>query len=270
MGLFFNYDKAGPGVDKNAPKKKGIFLYTELFFRKFLPLIKANMLYFVISLPVMAVYNFIIITVLSAALPQAMKENAWQLSLIFTSIITILWGTGPATSGYTYILRNFAREEHAWIASDFFEKFRETFKLGITVLICDILVLVLEIYAISVYLGLIRRGFAFAQVALLASVILFAVYTFMHYYIYELSVTFENGIKKTFKNALIMGFATLPANLFITIFIVVITFFVFGMLTPFAIILLMLFLWISFMRFPIDFYVARMVKRRFIDNREDK
>ena len=31
MGLFsFNYAKPGPGVDRDAPKKKGIFLYFEL------------------------------------------------------------------------------------------------------------------------------------------------------------------------------------------------------------------------------------------------
>ena len=38
MGLFFNYDKPGPGVDKNAPKHWGIFLY------------------FVVSMPVLALY----------------------------------------------------------------------------------------------------------------------------------------------------------------------------------------------------------------------
>ena len=269
MGLFFNFDKAGPGVDKDAPKKKGIFLYTELFFRKLLPLVKVNMLYFLTSLPVMAVYNIIIINVLASVLPQEIKGNAWQLSLILTAVITILWGTGPVTSGYIYILRNFAREEHAWIASDFFEKSRETFKLGITVLLCDILVLILEIYAVNVYVGLIRQGYTFVQFALLASVILFAIYTFMHYYIYELSVTFENGIRKTFKNAFVMGLAMLPANLFLTIFVIVVTFFAFAVLPPSLIIALMLFIWICAMRFPIDFYVARLIKRRFINNRED-
>lgn len=35
MGLFFNYDKPGPGMDKNAPKHWGIFLYFELLWRNF-------------------------------------------------------------------------------------------------------------------------------------------------------------------------------------------------------------------------------------------
>ena len=33
---FFNYDKEGPGIDKNAPKKKGIFLFFELLGNKLL------------------------------------------------------------------------------------------------------------------------------------------------------------------------------------------------------------------------------------------
>lgn len=59
MGLFgFNYSKPGPGVDKDAPKKKGIFLFFELFFRKFWKLIHANMLYFICSIPMLLIVYF--------------------------------------------------------------------------------------------------------------------------------------------------------------------------------------------------------------------
>lgn len=267
MGLFFNYDKPGPGVDKNAPKKKGVFLYMELFFRKFWLLIKANMLYFIVSLPVMALYNFIIINVLAAFLPSYELDVTWHISLIFTAIITILWGTGPVSGGFTYILRNSAREEHVWIWSDFFEKSKETFKLGLVVLFADICVLVLGINAASVYISLMKSGYGFAKYALTAMIVIFTFYTFMHYYIYEFGVTFENKIGKTFKNALITGIATLPANLFLSVFVIVLTVLLFERLTSFSIILILLTVWLSFMRFPIDFYTARMIKRRFIDNK---
>ena len=268
MGLFFNYDKPGPGVSKDAPKKKGLFLYTELFFRKFWLLIKANMLYFAVSLPVMAVYNFIIINTLAAVLPADSQDMQWQISLIFTAIITILWGTGPVSGGYTYILRNSAREEHVWVLSDFFEKSKETFKLGIIVLIMDIAALILGIYAVNVYTSMMKSGYAFAKYALIALAIAYVFYTFMHYYVYEFGVTFENKARNTLKNALIVGVATLPANMLLTIFVIIATVFVFERLTAFSIILALLLIWISLMRFPIDFYVARMIKRRFIDNNE--
>ena len=266
MGLFFNFDKPGPGVDKDAPKKKGIFLFFELFFRKFWLLIKVNMLYFFVSLPVIALYNFIIINAAATFLPQENPMIWWHLSLIGTVILTVLWGTGPVTGGYVYILRNYTREEHVWIISDFFEKSKETFKLGMVVLILDTLMMIFGMTALRVYIALIRQGVGFAKYALIAMFLLFMFYTFMHYYVYELGVTFENKVFKTLKNALIIGIATLPACLILTVIILFITFSAFENLSAFSIIVLTLFLWISFMRFPIDFYAARMIKRRFIDS----
>ena len=270
MGLFFNFDKPGPGVDKDAPKKKGIFLYFELFFRKFWLLIKVNMLYFLVSLPVMAIYNFILINEFASIMPNAGASAWWQLSLIGTAILTILWGTGPVTGGFVYILRNFAREEHAWLLSDFFEKSKETLKLGITVLLTDIILLFLSMTSVNVYIGLIKQGVGIAKYALVALAVILALYTFMHYYVYELGVTFDNKVSKTVKNALIIGAATLPTSLVLSLFVSVLTFLAFSGLSAFAIILLMFLLWISFMRFPIDFYAARMIKRKFIDSASEE
>ena len=59
MGLFFNYDKPGKGIEKDAPKKKGPFLYLELLWRKLGKLILSNILYFVLSLPVILLYHFL-------------------------------------------------------------------------------------------------------------------------------------------------------------------------------------------------------------------
>lgn len=271
MGLFFNFDKPGPGVDKDAPRKKGIFLYFELFFRKFWLLIKVNMLYFLVSLPVMAIYNFIFINTLSNVLPDAMTA-AWHYSVVFTVIITILWGSGPVTGGFVYLLRNSAREEHIWIFSDFFEKSKETFKIGIIMLVLDILVLLFGINALNVYIMLARQDMAIAKYAIIAMFVILMFYTFMHYYVYELGVTFENKTAKTFKNALIIGVATLPANLLLTAFVLFITLYLFTNLglSWIAVILISFICWISFMRFPIDFYAARMIKRKFIPEQTEE
>ena len=265
MGLFFNYDKPGPGVDKDAPKKKGIFLYLELFFRKFWLLIRANMLYFLVSIPVIALYNIIITNILGAFFPELDQSALLHISVIITVFVTVYWGTGPVTGGYVYLLRNFAREEHVFLASDFFEKSKECFKIGIVTLIIDIAVLILGSNAISIYYAMSKQGMEFAKYAIAVMIVMFTFYTFAHYYIYEFAVTFENKVFATIKNALITAIATLPANLFLTLFGVALTFFAFYPLTVFAIILLLFIIWISLLRFPVDFYAARMIKRRFID-----
>ena len=53
MGLFgSNYERAGSGIAKNAPKKKGFFRFFEIFGRKFWKLFELNLLYFLSFLPV--------------------------------------------------------------------------------------------------------------------------------------------------------------------------------------------------------------------------
>ena len=126
MGLFFNYDRPGPGVDKNAPKKKGVALFFELLGRNLSKLILANMLYFAVSIPVIILFYFISLMILGNVMPEAIGTAGFaQMSVLMTLLVTIFWGTGPVSCGYTYILRNTAREEHTFLASDFFEKSKE-------------------------------------------------------------------------------------------------------------------------------------------------
>lgn len=267
MGLFFNYDKPGKGIDKDAPKKKGIFLYFELFFRKFGLLLKSNIIYFLVSLPVIVIYNFIITGAINSSLSGTIEDGSslLQLSFILTTIVTILWGTGPVSCGYAYLMRSFSREEHVWIWSDFFEKIKENIKLGIVTLVLDIIMLFSGITAISVYSSMIKSGMLIGRIALTVFIIAITVYTFMHFYIYQFAVTFENKLINTYKNSLIMAFASLPANVFLTAFVVLITYLAFSSFHPFVLIVFNLFFWISFMRFPIDFYSARVIKRKLID-----
>ena len=82
MGLFFNYNKPGPGVDKNAPKKKGAALFFELFLRYFGKLLLSNMLYFVVSLPVLAIYAMIVTSFLVNIMPEAVGTVGFMQTII--------------------------------------------------------------------------------------------------------------------------------------------------------------------------------------------
>ena len=70
MGIFnSNYSKPGPGVDKNAPPKKGLNLFYEIFFRKFWDIIKLNLLYALTLLP-----TFAILVILSGTITNSFSE----------------------------------------------------------------------------------------------------------------------------------------------------------------------------------------------------
>ena len=271
MGLFFNYDKPGKGVDKNAPKKKGFFLYFELLWRKLGKLFQANMLYFLVSLPVILLYHFFFFVTIGGNLSESVGGTiTHQLILMATVILTVLWGTGPVSAGYTFILRNFAREEHVWLTSDFFEKSKENFKYCLVFFLVDLVVLVLGLNAIVFYYNMAKGGNALFLYLMFISILCMLIYTSIHFYLYQFAVTFENKLGEIYKNALIMAIATMPMNLILTVFVGVCTYFVFSMLTPIAIVLLTFLCFISFMRFPIDFCSARVIKRRLIGDEQEE
>ena len=45
MRRWYEPKKDTPGIEKNAPKKKGIALFLETLWREFFPLIKLNLLF---------------------------------------------------------------------------------------------------------------------------------------------------------------------------------------------------------------------------------
>ena len=100
MGLFGNhYERAGSGIAKNAPKKKGIFRFFEIFGRKFWKLFELNLLYFLSFLPVIG----------AVALFFAVDS---QLGTILAAACLVLFAViiGPATAAHTKILKNFIME----------------------------------------------------------------------------------------------------------------------------------------------------------------
>lgn len=98
MAGFFglgNFEKEGPGVSKDAPKKKTFFLFFELFFRNFWKFLVINLFYTLISLPVVTV--------------------------------------GLANAGLTNIARNIARDKHSFGISDFKETIKKNWKQALPV-----------------------------------------------------------------------------------------------------------------------------------------
>lgn len=53
--LFPNYSKEGAGIDKNAPKKKGLPLFIETFCREFTTLLKLNFVFIICCIPIVTI-----------------------------------------------------------------------------------------------------------------------------------------------------------------------------------------------------------------------
>lgn len=277
MGLF-NYSKPGPGIDKNAPKKKGVFFFFEIFLRKFQKLCQTTMLFFICSLPMMAIHFFLLtpgivgfVTSLSSYDPLFTSEIVAQYSttLPIFIILTLLvfCGSGPASASAAYIHRCFAREEHAWIWSDFFTKFKENFKQGIIVAVINIAVINLGLFAARFYYNyFLHTGNTLWFILLFVLAIFLLIFVFSHFYIYQMMVTFELSLANLYKNSFLMAIANLPVNIVLSLIIVVLSSYIYLSFEPVFSILMSFLLISGLFRFMIEFYAASEVKKKILNN----
>ena len=226
-----NYQKPGKGVEKRAENAPRIPIFFEVLFRKLWNFCKINVMYLIVSLPVIAIL-FVISGVVSVPLTEAIKpallkvlgdlNSADQASLassmvwfdllarfVVTVLFIVFFGMGPATAGITYILRNYAREEHAWIWSDFWRNLWSNFRQSILVLVIDVIVCLVLGTAIKFYFNMGGAGLILAPITLSVAI----VYLMMHLYIYQLMVTFKLSIPSLFKNSFAFAITNLPKNL---------------------------------------------------------
>ncbi len=245
MGLFkIDYNKDGPGVSKNEPKKNRFFLFWELYFRKFGKFVVLNLIYCV-------------------------------------SLLTVI-GIGPATAGFTYVLRNFSREQHAFVWGDFIDTAKKNLKQGIIVGLLNLAAFFIIVIAIMFYYyNYMNEQYAGNWILLLPlmlSILCGVAFLFMQYYIYIMMVTFDLTIKQLYKNAAILAFYGLPKNVLTTLIIAVCTFFVatplYGAITEGGQLALefnlfsftLLFLWyFSFVGFVAVFNSYPIIKKTMID-----
>lgn len=199
MGLFgANYAKEGPGVDKNAPQKKRFFLFWDIYFRKFWKLVQVNFLYVIFWIPA----AFGIYWLLAGGL------NLLSLLLILVSVILL----GPAGAGMTYVLRNFAREEHAFVFSDFRDKFKENFKQAALYNLLYTAVTSVIVVAAYFYFRQLSQS-AFFYLPLVLSLACFLIITFMNFYMYTMIVTFRMTLRQMLKNAFIFSVLGILSNI---------------------------------------------------------
>lgn len=280
MGIFGGgYSKPGPGVDKNTPQKKGIFLYFELFARKFWKIVQTNAIYFATSLPIIVLYymlapitqDFVIRLVPDAANDsQIMATMQMGFRSMFAVGLFTLWGSGPSSAAYHYIMRCVVREEHAWVMSDFFAKFRDNFKQSIVVVILDVVIYFMAYTALTFYFyNFSQTGSSIWLVICYVIGLMLLIYTFMHNYIYQIMITFECSMSQLYRNALILAFAKLPMNFVLTALAAALLYLLFIVISPMISIVASFAIWVSVMIFPSIFYTARVISKNFITEKDN-
>ncbi len=235
FGLF-DQSKPGPGVSKDEPQKKAFFKFFELYGRKFWKLAVANLLYVLVSLPVVT--------------------------------------QGLAQAGLTYITRNFVREKHAFVKSDFFDTIKKNWKQALVVGILELVVGAIMAFALYFYWmsAMTATDFSFWSIVPVAlSLFMVMMFVFTRYYLYLQMITFRMSLRQLIRNSVLFAMAGVKQNLLIT----------FVLLAVYAVLALLLlnFFWIgfpiliavlvfflpAFRSFLIQFTIFPLVKRSIID-----
>lgn len=255
FGLF-DYGKEGPGVEKNAPKKRAFFAFLEIYGRKFWKLAIAGLLWTVVSLP----------------------------------IVTRGW----ADAGLTRITRSFSREKHAFLKEDFFESIKKNRRDSLIIGIINLVVTGILIFNLALTLPKVIPGLmylfqwtaediaAIGELSMLETIVLllslagYVTFTWMKYYIPFLMITFKLSIKQVYKNAFLFAGANMKINLLVSAVLIA----VYGLLggvvlftaaTDFNVLVLSVVLALcvsvvpAFRSFLIQFSIFPAIKRLIID-----
>jgi Predicted integral membrane protein len=274
---FFDYTKPGPGVPKDGPPKARIVVFFEVLQRKFWNLIKINLMFNIFNIPAVILGMFAALYLFPNIVPDAFKDSNALLSdillkfiLLSTMLCIPMVTVGPAQAGFTYVLRNYSREEHAFVWGDFKDNALKNFKQSMIVCGIDFIVTVLMIWSIRAYI-LLGGGNIFMTIGTTLMIMMFVIYMMMHMYMYPMLVTFKLSTKQLYKNALIFAIVKLFPNLGILLLCLVIIFLTFGMIIPFSQIIgiiLFAFLTVSLIGMITNFYVYPKLQKYMM--REDE
>ena len=172
FGLF-NYEKEGPGISKNAPRKKTFFIFFETFFRNFWKFITINLVYCLISVPVIT--------------------------------------NGLAAVGITNVTRNTARDKHSFGLSDFFDTIKKNWKQALGAGIFNVIVYILLGFDLFYFSSLENSTLASVGTGGILAMLL--IFTMMNYYIWTLMITFSFRLTQIYKNSFKFVFLNFWKNL---------------------------------------------------------
>ena len=213
MGLFSNYSKPGPGVNKNEKPKKGLVLFFELLTRKFGSYITLNLAYLITLIPgILAVWFSLMFCVSDVIDSSEAASVIVSLTSIASIIIAVLFSLSPFSSGYFYVLRNFSREDNAWEFTDFFGKFKENIGKSFISFIVDTLLVCISFFAIRIYL-ILSTVLGTPVIILLCGLLLIILFFMLSIpYKWIMVVTFDMNLFSIYKNSVFLLFVDAKRN----------------------------------------------------------
>ena len=222
MGFFdrFYYGKAGKHdyTEMDMPKTR-VSLFFLVLKDHIFDLIKVNLLQVVFWIPFM-IWTFINLAAIQSidvesimaqegGAMEIMNAIASYLVMWLIGLIPCLAITGPSSAGAAYVMRNWARDQHAFLFSDFKDAFRSNWKQALGVSCITALVPTL-VYTGVTYYSQMANSNALMMVPLVLVLSIALMWALMLPLLYPMMIGYELSFKYLIKNAFLMAAATLP------------------------------------------------------------
>lgn len=246
----YYYGKSGKGDfrKEDLPQNRRQ-LFLDTLKTRLSGLCRINLMYMLIFLPAMIVMMFFFTNIISntsnlmimeendyASYAEMVKENGQEVTVteeqynelrnsginagdlmdnelfrMLVWLIPCLAITGPFTAGLSYVTRNWARDEHAFIWSDFKDAVKENWKQAL------VLSAITSILPLAGYVGWKFYGNLSAQnvimiVPQVLVVLVVIIWSISITYMHPLTVTYQLKTKDIIRNGLLLGIARLPMS----------------------------------------------------------
>ena len=221
----YYYGKSGKGDYRKEDLPKNRWqLFWEMLRIRFAGLMRLNLMYAVAWLPAILVTIFSLFVLVSVLLQvneagevaeitaESLNNaygiiSAWLLMLI--PCITI---TGPFTAGVSYVTRNWARDEHAFVWSDFKDAVKANWKQALLVSFITSLMPII-LYVCWMFYGQMAAESPFFVVPQVLATMLGVIWFLAVIYMYPLMVTYKLKFKDLFRNAMLLSIGRLPQSM---------------------------------------------------------
>ncbi len=197
-------------------------LFAETFKLNFLNLIKLNMIYVLFTIPfwIWAWMNYTLFSNIvfgasdEGSMLQAVGEffTQGQFVTMLIGMVPCLAILGPAKAALKYVTRNWARDEHAYVWSDFWDAFKNNWKQGLALSCLNAAVFFFGLFGLNFYVIMSGQNILYIvlQALLIVTLIL---YLFINLYAWPMLVTYDIRLRDILRNSLIIALGRLPLSI---------------------------------------------------------
>lgn len=267
MGLFGfgNYNKPGPGVSKDEPPKAAPIRFFEVLGRKFSKLVQLNLIFMIpiLAACILMIAIYLVPTHFAISISGIYEIDGWATIVVPLPLILV----SPFIAGLAFVTRNFAREEHAFVWSDFWDAVKGNWKYFLLNGFICYAVFILLSFAILYYYSMAASGWMY-YIPLWLCVMVGIIFLFAQYYLPIMFVTFDLKFTHAYKNALIFTVAGFGRNILVTVILGAMLFAFLNIpllnITLLVYVLLIVFILFSFISYLISFAVYPVIDKYMI------